>query len=312
MASSVIRGISISSVRRRAWQRTATGLLWASPALLGFLLLYMGPMIASLGMSFTNWRIVGTFQWIGLQNWITMFTADPLFYQSLRVSATYALISVPLRLVLALGIALLMNQKHKLIGLFRTIYYLPSVIAGVSVALLWSWVFHPDFGVINNLLYDFFHIQGPRWLFDPNTALASIIIMSLWSVGGSMLIYLGGLQGVPTDLYDAAEVDGAGAFAKFRNVTLPMISPVLFFNVVMGFINSFQAFTESFVMTGGGPVHSTYFYLLHLYQNAFVFFRMGYAAALSWALFVIILLLTIFIFRSSSLWVFYEGERNRG
>lgn len=312
MANSVIRSISTNSVRRRAWRRTATGLLWASPAILGFLFLYMGPMIASLGMSFTNWRIVDTPQWIGLQNWITMFTADPLFYQALRVSATYALISVPLRLILALGIAMLMNQKHKLVGLFRTIYYLPSVIAGVSVALLWSWVFHPDFGVINVLLYDVFHIQGPRWLFDPNTALASIIIMSLWSVGGSMLIYLGGLQGVPTDLYDAAEVDGAGAFAKFRNVTLPMISPVLFFNVVMGFINSFQAFTESFVMTGGGPVHSTYFYLLHLYQNAFVFFRMGYAAALSWALFVIILLLTIFIFRSSSMWVFYEGERNRG
>lgn len=302
----------IRAERRRAWRRSATGLLWASPAILGFLLLYLGPMIASLGMSFTNWRIVDTPQWVGLENWVNMFTSDPLFYQSLRVSATYALISVPLRLALALGIALLMNQKHKLVGLFRTIYYLPSVIAGVSVALLWSWVFHPEFGVINVLLYDLFHIQGPRWLFDPNTALASIIIMSLWSVGGSMLVYLGGLQGVPSDLYDAADVDGAGGFSKFRHVTLPMISPVLFFNLVMGFINSFQAFTESFVMTGGGPVHSTRFFLLHLYQNAFIFFRMGYAAALSWALFVIILALTFFIFRSSSMWVFYEGEGNRG
>ena len=312
MTSTAIPSISINSVRRRAWRRTATGLLWASPAIAGFLLLYLGPMVASLIMSFTNWRIVDTPKWIGIQNWVEMLTKDPLFYQSLRVSATYALISVPLRLVLALGISLLMNQKHRMVGLFRMIYYLPSVIAGVSVALLWSWVFHPEFGVINVLLYDFFHIQGPRWLFDPNTALASIIIMSLWSVGGSMLIYLGGLQGVPSDLYDAAEVDGAGPVARFFNVTLPMITPVLFFNVVMGFINSFQAFTESFVMTGGGPVHSTRFFLLHLYQNAFVFFRMGYAAALSWALFVIILLLTIVIFRSSSWWVFYEGEKNRG
>lgn len=312
MASTVLPRIPINVGRRRAWRRTATGLLWASPAIMGFLLLYLGPMVASLGMSFTDWRIVDTPKWIGFQNWISMLTEDPLFYQSLRVSATYALISVPLRLVLALAISLLMNQKHRLVGLFRTIYYLPSVIAGVSVALLWSWVFHPEFGVINVMLYDIFHIQGPRWLFDPNTALASIIIMSLWSVGGSMLIYLGGLQGVPTDLYDAAEVDGANAIARFFNVTLPMITPVLFFNVVMGFINSFQAFTEAFVMTGGGPVHSTRFYLLHLYQNAFVFFRMGYAAALSWALFVIILLLTIVIFRSSSWWVFYEGEKNRG
>lgn len=311
MATSVAQMDLIRAGRRRAWRRTLTGLLWASPAILGFSLLFLGPMLASLGMSFTNWKIVDAPKWIGLQNWIEMFTNDPLFYQSLRVSATYALISVPLRLVLALCIALLMNQQHRLIGIFRTIYYLPSVIAGVSVALLWSWVFHPDFGVINVLLYDFFHIQGPKWLFDPNTALASIIIMSLWSVGGSMLIYLGGLQGVPSDLYDAAEVDGAGPFAKFLNVTLPMISPVLFFNVVMGFINSFQAFTESFVMTGGGPGHATRFYLLHLYQNAFVFFRMGYAAALSWALFLIILALTILIFRSSSMWVFYEGEGNR-
>jgi multiple sugar transport system permease protein len=312
MASTFMQNFTFSPERRRWWRRLATGLLWASPAIMGFLLLYLGPMVASLGMSFTNWKIVDTPKWIGFENWVTMLTADPLFYQSLRVSATYALISVPLRLVLALMIALMMNQKHRLVSVFRMIYYLPSVIAGVSVALLWSWVFHPEFGVINTLLYDLFGIQGPRWLFDPDTALASIIIMSLWSVGGSMLVYLGGLQGVPTDLYDAAEVDGAGTFARFWNVTLPMITPVLFFNVVMGFINSFQAFTEAFVMTGGGPMHSTRFFLLHLYQNAFVFFRMGYAAALSWALFVIILLLTIAIFRSSTWWVYYEGEKNRG
>jgi multiple sugar transport system permease protein len=218
---------------------------------------------------------------------------------------------VPLRLVFALAIAMLMNQKHRLTETYRVIYYLPSIISGVPLALLWSWILHPEFGILNLLLWQLFHVRGPRWLFDTRTALPSLILMSLWGVGGSMLIYLAGLQGIPSELQEAAEIDGANPWQRFRNITLPLITPVIFFNLVTGVIQAFQTFTQAFVMTGGGPKHATRFYLLHLYQYAFTFFRMGYASALAWVLFILILALTLLIFRFSSAWVFYQGEVRR-
>lgn len=188
---------------------------------------------------------------------------------------------------------------------------MPSVISGVAVALLWMWIFNPEFGVLNFLLWKLFHIQGPAWLMSEEWVIPALIIMSLWGIGGDIVIYLAGLQGIPTELYEAAEIDGANSFNKFLNITIPMMSPVLLFTLIMGIINSFQVFTQAYVMTRGGPHYASLFYVLYIYQNAFQFFSMGYASALSWILFLIILALTFLIFKSSPLWVYYESTRER-
>ncbi len=188
---------------------------------------------------------------------------------------------------------------------------MPSVISGVAVSLLWMWIFNPEFGILNFLLWKLFHIQGPAWLMSEEWVIPALIIMSLWGIGGDIVIYLAGLQGIPTELYEAAEIDGANSFNKFLNITIPMMSPVLLFTLIMGIINSFQVFTQAYVMTGGGPHYASLFYVLYIYQNAFQFFSMGYASALSWILFLIMLVLTALIFKSSPLWVYYESTRER-
>lgn len=218
----------------------------------------------------------------------------------------YYLLNVPLNLLLGLLLAILLNQKIRGIAVFRTIYYLPSVTAGVAVSLLWMWIFNPRFGVINVLLSKV-GIQGPAWLGSETWAMPALIIMSIWGVGGSMLIYLGALQSIPTHLYEAATLDGAGAWRKFLNITIPMVTPVLLLNMIMGVIASFQVFTQAFIMTKGGPNYATLFYVLYLYQQAFEWFNLGYASALAWVLFVVILIFTFVILRSSSKWVYYEG-----
>jgi multiple sugar transport system permease protein len=218
-------------------------------------------------------------------------------------------IALPLGLVFSYLIAVLLNSKIKGINIWRTIYFLPSVIAGVAVALLWARIFDPKFGILNPFL-EKLGIQGPGWLSDPHWAISALVIMSLWGVGGNVIIYLAGLQGVPTDLYDAAKVDGATAWQRFRYVTLPMTTPVIFYNLVLGLIGTFQYFTEVYVLTNGtgNPARSTLFYNLYLYQNAFKYFHMGYASTMAWVLFIIVLGLTLLIFRSSELWVYYEGQ----
>jgi multiple sugar transport system permease protein len=215
------------------------------------------------------------------------------------------LFNVPINLVLGLCIALLLNQKIRGLGFFRTVFFLPSVTAGVAVSLLWLWIFNPRFGVINVLLGQI-GIKGPTWLGSETWALPALIIMSVWGVGGSMLIYLAALQGIPTPLYEAATIDGATHFRKFIHITIPMISPVLLLNLIMGVIGSFQVFTQAFVMTSGGPNYATLFYVLYLYQHAFQWFNMGYASALAWVLFVIILICTFLILKMSRDWVYYE------
>jgi multiple sugar transport system permease protein len=203
-----------------------------------------------------------------------------------------------------------MNQKLRGIALWRTVYYLPAVISGVAVAVLWRWILNPEFGLLNVLL-QYIGIAGPNWLQDTRTALASLVMISLWAVGGNMVIYLSGLQGIPTELYEAAEIDGATSWHRFLHITIPMLSPVIFFNVVMGLIGAFQWFTEPYIMTRGGPEQTTLAYMLNLYNNAFQFFKMGYASALAWVLFMIVLLLTALVFRSSPMWVHYEADRRR-
>jgi multiple sugar transport system permease protein len=267
-----------------------------------------GPMAASLFFSLTEYNIVSPPQWLGLTIYVNLFQ-DELFWHSLSVTFKYAAFALPLGLVFSYLIAVLLNQKIPGVNVWRTIYFLPSVVAGVAVALLWARIFDPKFGILNPFLAQF-GIKGPGWLADPDWSVPALVIMSLWGVGGNVIIYLAGLQGVPTDLYDAAKVDGATAWQRFRHVTLPMTTPVIFYNLVLGLIGAFQYFTEVYVLTGGagGPVRSTLFYNLYLYQNAFKYFHMGYASTMAWVLFVIVLLLTLLIFRSSDTWVYYEGQ----
>jgi multiple sugar transport system permease protein len=290
-----------SSKKEAVW-----GYFFILPWIIGFLVLRLGPMISSLFMSFTEYAIISPPVFIGLANFIKMFTNDPSFWDALRVTFSYAVIAIPIGMTISLVIALLLNQKIPGVTLWRTIYYLPSVVSGVAVATLWFWLFHSEFGLINLGLGQI-GIHGPAWLRDPDWALMALIIMSFWSIGGGMVVNLAGLQGIPTELYEAASIDGANAWNRFWSVTLPMLSPVLFFNLVMGVIDTFQYFTNAFVMTNGGPGRSTLFYNLYLYQNAFRYFKMGYASALAWIMFLIILVFTLLIFKSSPYWVYYEG-----
>lgn len=281
--------------------------LMISPWLLGLLMFVLGPMIASLVLSFTRWDLLSPPQFVGLDNYEKMIE-DPLFWQSLKVTAIYTGVYVPIELVGGLLLAMLMNQKLRFRSVFRTIYYLPSVLPGVAFVVVWMWILHPDVGLINRLL-SLFGLQGPRWLVDPDWALAALLMMSVWGLGRSMVIYLGSLQGIPTHLYEAAAIDGATGWQSFWRVTLPMLTPTILFNLVLSIISTFQSFTSAFVATGGGPLDSTLFFVLYLYQQAFQRFSMGYASALAWVLFVIILILTWIVLRSSDRWVFYSGVR---
>jgi multiple sugar transport system permease protein len=309
------------SLRRR---EALTGYLFISPWIVGFLIFTIGPMFASLYYSFTDYDIISPPVWNNFANYKRIFSGifeallthdsaklgDPIFWQSLKVTLTYAVMALPLGLIVGFFLAVLLNQKIPFVNLWRTIYFLPSVIAGVAVALLWSRIFNPRVGILNPIIEAIFHVKGPGWLGDPKWAVPALVIMGLWGVGGGMIIYLAGLQGVPTDFYDAAKVDGANLYQRFIHITLPMMTPVIFYNLVLGMIGTFQYFTEVYVITNGegGPVRSTLFYNLYLYQNAFRYNHMGYAATMAWILFIIVLVLTLLVFRSSDLWVYYEGE----
>jgi multiple sugar transport system permease protein len=288
------------------WREAVVCYLFIAPGVLGFFIFTLGPLIASLVMSLMEYGVVTQPRFIGLENWRILFTRDPLIWQSLRVTTFYAVGAVVLGITCALLLAILMNQRIFGIYLFRTIYYMPSVISGVPVALLWLWIFNPSFGVLNTAL-GWFGIAGPNWLYDRFWVIPAFILMSLWGVGGGMVIFLAGLQGIPQHLYEAAELDGAGILSKFRHITLPMLSPIILFNVVLGIISSFQNFTQAFIMTGGGPANASLLYVLYLYRNAFQYFKMGYASAMAWLLFILVLALTLVVFRSSALWVYYEG-----
>lgn len=299
--------------RKLAQQEAVWAYAFISPWIIGFLTFTAGPMLASLYFSLTKYNIIDPPTWIGINNFKRLLLQDPLFWHSLKVTIYYAALALPLQLVLGFFLAVLLNQKIPLVNVWRTIYFLPSVIAGVAVAILWVRIFNPRVGLLNPLLEQLFGIKGPGWLHDPDWSVPALVIMSLWSVGGGMILYLAGLQGIPTTLYEAATLDGANRLQKFWHVTIPMMTPVIFYNLVLGLITAFQYFTEVYVATSGegGPVRSTLFYNLYLYQNAFKFFDMGYASALAWVLFLIVLALTILIFRSSAFWVFYEGEVRR-
>jgi multiple sugar transport system permease protein len=289
------------------------GYVFISPWLTGFLLLTAGPMIASMYLSSTSWTMLAPPVSVGLANYKAILSDDPLFLESLANTLYYVVFSVPLGLGVALGLALLLDQKVRGTALFRTAFFLPSVTNMVAVAMLWLWVFNPEYGLLNALL-QMVGIKGPLWLQSESWAKPSLILMSLWGTGGTMMVFLAALQGIPHELYEAAELDGAGAGRKFLHISLPMISPAMLFNLVVGIIGSFQVFTQAFVMTGtaqpgseGGPNNATLFVVLYLFKKAFQEFRMGYASALAWVLFFIILTATVVQMRLAKRWVHYEG-----
>jgi multiple sugar transport system permease protein len=286
------------------------GLLFASPWVLGFLVFTLYPLIMSIYYSFTSFNVVQPAVWVGLNNYRELFFEDPVFWKALYNTLYFTVFSVPLCLAAGLGIAMLLNQKLPGQSVFRTVFFLPSIVPIVASSVLWLWVLNPESGLVNSLLMQWFGIQGPGWLASPEWSKPSLILMSVWGIGGAMVIFLAGLADVPPSLYEVAELDGAGAWAKFRHVTLPMLTPTILFNLVMDLIFSFQYFTQVYVMTGGkgSPVDSTMFYALYLYRNSFYYLRMGYASAMAWMLFVVILAATVGVLVSSRKWVFYHGE----
>jgi multiple sugar transport system permease protein len=286
--------------------------LFILPWLIGFIVFSAGPIVASMGISLTEYSILQPPVFIGLENYKQLFN-DELFYKAVFNTVYYVGVSVPLGVTLAFLMAIALNQKLRGQTWFRTIFYLPSVVSGIAVALLWGWLLNPDFGLINYLL-SLVGIQGPKWLYSTTWAMPSIILMSLWGVGGSMVVFLAGLQGIPEHLYEAAELDGAGEWGKFWNVTVPMISPVIFFNMIVTIIFAFQIFDQVYIMTSGkgGPANATLVYVLYLYRQGFEYFKMGYASALALILFLIVLGITVFQFSVARRWVYYEGSDASG
>jgi multiple sugar transport system permease protein len=293
-------------------QREAlAGYLLLAPWLIGLIAFIAGPMLASAYLSFTRYDIVNTPTWIGLKNFTDIFTRDRLFWPSMMLTFRYALILVPFSLIGSLLAALSLNQALKGTSLYRTFFFLPHLTPIVAAAVLWAWMFNPDVGPINHMLRTWFSIDSPPgWFRDVRWAFWGLVIMAMWGAigGNSMLIFLAGLQGVPQELYEAASIDGAGAMSKFWNVTLPMLTPTIFFNTVLGIIGALKVFAAAFVATEGGPAYATWFYALHIYTRAFRYFEMGYASALAWIFFFVLFVFTFVQFQASKRWVFYAGE----
>ena len=285
------------------------GYLFISPWIIGFLGLTLGPLLFSLAASFTDYNITSKMNFIGLENYKRMFTMDDLFRTSLFNTLYYVIFSVPLTTAGAIILAVLLNQKIKGMKFFRTIYYLPAVLSGVAVYFLWMQLLSPSTGLVNTMLA-WFGIDGPAWLFDPEWTKPALLLMKMWSVGGGMLLYLAIMQGVSPQMYEAADIEGASPWQKFYHITLPMISPIIFFDVITSTIGAFQIFQEAYVMTengSGGPGNSLLFYNLHMWNNAFEIFNMGYASAMAWLLFIIVMILTAVNMKLGKRWVHYEG-----
>jgi multiple sugar transport system permease protein len=296
-------------IRSLRLREELSGYLFIAPWIIGFLFLMLGPLLFSLYTSFTNYNITSEMEFIGLENYKHMFTMDQLFWTSLWNTLYYVLFSVPVTTAGAILLAVLLNQRVPGMKWYRTLYYLPAVLSGVAVYLLWMQLLSPSTGLVNTAL-SWFGIKGPAWLFNPEWTKPALILMKLWSVGGGMLLYLASLQGVPKTMYEAAEIDGAGSLQKFFYITIPMITPVIFFDVVTSLIGGFQIFQEAYVMTengDGGPVNSLLFYNLHMWNNAFEMFNMGYASSMAWVLFVIVMILTVLNLKLGKKWVYYDG-----
>lgn len=297
--------IRARNLRKRERHKNLVGYLFISPWLFGFTALTVGPMLVSFVLAFTKYDYITKIKWVGFDNFTKIFTADYHFWNSVWVTFKYVFIRQPLALAVALAIALLLNGVGRGSDFYRTLFYLPSIVGGgVAVSVMWKMILAKE-GMLNTVLA-LFNIPPVSWLSHPKITFYSLVMISLYGFGGAMIIFLAGLKDIPVSLYEAAEIDGAGRIAKFKNITIPMLSPVIFFNLVNGIIGGFQTFTSAFVITGGGPIGTTSFYMLNLYSQAFEYHRAGYASALAWILFWIILFFTLIVFKSSDMWVFYE------
>jgi multiple sugar transport system permease protein len=294
------------SARRR--RQIVEGYLYLSPWLIGFVLFWLGPALASLGLSFTNYNVISAPNFIGIGNYVKAFTQDQLFWPSFVKTFYYAGVSVPLGLLGSLAAALLLNVRVRGTSFFRTLFFMPSLVPIVASTVLWAWLLQPDWGIVNGLLYRI-GITGPRWFQSTEWAIPGLISLALWtSIGGPrMIIFLAGLQGVPEELHDAASIDGANRWQRFWHVTIPMLTPTIFFNLVLGIIGALQVFTSAFVATEGGPAYATWFYAVNIYYQAFQYFNLGYAAALAWLFAILIIALTWLQLRASRSWVYYAG-----
>lgn len=283
-------------------KRERQGFVFILPWLIGLLLFTLVPMIAAGYISMTEWNIVGNPKFIGLSNYIKIFQSED-FFHSLLVTVRYAVFAVPLTITTALVIAILLNKQRKGTAVFRVIYYMPAIVSGVAVAVVFKWILDPNYGLINAAL-NVFGINGPDWLYDPAWVLPSYLIMAVWGAGGGLLTYLAALKDIPEDLYGAAMIDGAGVLQRVRYITVPLMTPIIFYNLILGIIGAFRKFTDAYVLGGAGKEGS--FYMVHLYEEAFSHYRMGYATALAWILFIIILGLTIVVNITKKLWVHSE------
>lgn len=294
---------------KRRKKENLCGILFALPVMLGFVIFVFAPLVVSLGMSLTDYNVINAeTHFVGFDNFKHLFDGtDIYFFQSLKVTAYYVLLSVPLQIVFAFSIAMVLNVPIKGRSFFRTIFYLPTIVPAVASSIVWMMMFDPDTGILNSILKAA-GLPASKWIFGESTVIPSLALMSLWTVGGTIVIFLAGLQNVPRELYESVAVDGGGWFAKLRAVTIPMVSPTIFFNLIMGFIGSFQVFSQAYIMTTGGPNNASLFYVYYMYREAFQYGNISVASALGWILFLIVLILTLLVFKSSSLWVFYEGE----
>lgn len=295
------RGLGLTMSRRR----TIYGYLFISPFILGFIFWFLIPAAVSIYLAFHRWNLISAPRYVEFANFERLLS-DPLLPQSLKATFLYTILSVPAGLALSFFLAMLINTKVRGIAIFRTIYYLPSIVPAVANALLWAWMFNTEFGLINAFIRS---LGGAKiaWLQEPAWAIPAFVLLSLWGVGNAMIIFLAGLQGIPEIYYEAAEIDGAGAWTKLRHVTLPLMSPIIFFNLVIGFINSFQVFVIGYLVTNGGPQNSTLFLVLYIYRTAFQTQNMGYAAVLSWLLFIILMILSFFAFKFLGSRIYYEN-----
>lgn len=282
----------------------------ASPWIVGFLVLTLGPMLYSFFLSFTDWDLFTAPNWVGLRNYVQLITADRVFRKAVGNTIYFAAISVPLGMAISLAIAYLLNKPLRGMSLFRTLVYIPATVPVVASALLFQWLLAPDAGLVNRALA-VVGIDGPAWLLDPNWVKPALILMSLWGVGSGITLLLAGMKGIPDSYYEAAALDGASNTQMFRHITIPMLTPVIFFNLIIGLIAALQVFTQIYIMTSGGPNNASLMIVPHLFDNAFRFYKMGYASAMAWILFAMIMALTLLVVRSSSAWVFYESEVRR-
>jgi multiple sugar transport system permease protein len=286
------------------------GLLFTAPAIIGFIIFTLGPMIASLYLSLTDYNVFkDTTHFIGLDNYTKLFSGeDELFYKSLGTTFYFVILRVPAVIIISFFLAILLNLNIKGRSLFRTIIYLPSIVPAVASSMIWLWLMNPDLGLLNTVL-EWLHLPTSSWLFGEGSVIPSVVLTTLWGIGGTVIIFLAGFSGVPKSYYEAIDVDGGGWYSKLRHITIPMLTPTIFFNTIMTIIGSFQVFSEAYILTQGGPNNKSLFFVFYLWRTAFRDTEMGYASALAWVLFVIIMIFTVLIFKTSKSWVHYEGER---